>query len=1406
MKMPIKTSAITLSSAIIFSLLTLWLIDSWIKYPLFFFEIATIILLFAILTDCDLKISVKSQIITRNMSFSLFLDLIFIFSSITLLIVNAIQTSLGIVQVVLSLLCTSLLSGFALLNIFGFRQHFSYLETLVLSSISSYALTAFVTLAFIPVQENMRIPLILSAFILLGFASVIKNAKTKSHSTKRSFTKGIDALAIILALLFYALSFCFIYPGFALLSGTDLSRHYAHSIVLWRTPEIYIGSANLLAHLHESAFISLANPSLISAQTALATLNLMLPLAFYIMAKKHLEKVDARLPSLATLFWTLFTNSFGGYAWIYFANLKLSSAGQTQLQLLSSTAQKTYNGTVYGIFGLWYVPATISFVFLMALIFLLGSKELSKTKYFGLLSVLTASLYLTHVTEAVVFALFLAVYGFISKNDNYRTNDAICSTIIGLIIVIAVYYALSQLTPRFIVNASLLMSIIGPLTASALSLIFRRCIRPKLPSIQKTFRVNRTFLVKTLVSALFVAYVVAILSWISLVGSFHTWQVDTIGLVPWFMYPIMLGVNGLLAIIALYYLAENRTPYKVFAFFIAFMIFAFTAGRTVSTINLYFFDAGHWEKRFIWFIKISLAMLAPLPVIYVIDKIRNIEDLKVNTQRVLCLFLIGIIVLYGISTTFLNLEYWTEIANNTANHPSPTEMDAINAFKRILDNDPRTWLATVTARSSAVATFAAPTDMLDLKQLLYTAYGHEMAFIQLYRHPAYGHPYIYLHNRDQEQLGPFSDRFFANYLSMLPMVFGNSEVKIYNASKPSPPQPNSDTVLILPLDRGLCSEETFYPVYSMLSQGFYNYTVAYDLDEKIFNAKIIILAYDPPSEKIKTSVYQDSFNQTISSWAVVKGSWQMIYGGLFGGEVGKYGEGIILSQVSAQNFTAFFKAKPLSGNMTVANYVSLVYSWVDQKNYRIAEIMFSQDGYIYVHFRIIINGVEQAIPIWPGTKTSLKWDFGNEYNITVTVNGTLNQISINNKPYLSIELENIPGRIGLRYFRFYQITFDDFTINYTIKLNLRATEDYTNFLQLGGKILILNTNGYNFFAHNLLTSTNNTLNAEKIEGSSTTINLPKQILMQKLTLKDSTASILSSYVGHDGETPYIIRQNYGEGELFYVNIYPLSDAIRKTENPSTFYPVLGKLLDDLNLAKLDENFLLTTDGYVKAINLSGNSKVETSSLLFPTDLVLRQLDINTTNELITLYNVTDIQIKSNSNLIIEAEHFTIENGQGFYAILKLNSTIIVKPSKGLIEIKATTEKDKIQITGIEKLSMTPKGSVNMLARTPEMSTNQVTFIEFYPSISLQWTTRTYGQNLRVTGLTSFQIMLSDSYTILKSVKLGHSFARDPPITMFDELSTIPTAIFWTLSLLPVFLGAALIYTSKRTQQVMNEKL
>ena len=294
------------------------------------------------------------------------------------------------------------------------------------------------------------------------------------------------------------------------------------------------------------------------------------------------------------------------------------------------------------------------------------------------------------------------------------------------------------------------------------------------------------------------------------------------------MYPLILGITGLLATVALYHIFKNSQLYRPLRLFVLFLFFVFIAGIFVSVLNLYFFNVEYWEKRFVWFIKLPLAFLAPIPVILFIDKLK--KSVSENKKTAITIFLIGTICLYGVSTTFLNIEYWQFTSTNSANYPSSGEIGAIAAFKKILDNDPRAWSSTVTSASVSMITSTAPADMLVLRQLLYAVHTPEMVLTQLYRNPFLSHPYIYLDNRDITYLlNNYPDQFLSQYLlPTLPSAFSNSEVKIYNVSQLSPPQSTSGNALLIPFDKSVADEQSVLTAYYALSYGHYNYTVDYD--------------------------------------------------------------------------------------------------------------------------------------------------------------------------------------------------------------------------------------------------------------------------------------------------------------------------------------------------------------------------------------------------------------------------------------------------------------------------------------------------------------------------------------------------------------------------------------------------
>ena len=145
-------------------------------------------------------------------------------------------------------------------------------------------------------------------------------------------------------------------------------------------------------------------------------------------------------------------------------------------------------------------------------------------------------------------------------------------------------------------------------------------------------------------------------------------------------------------------------------------------------------------------------------------------------------------------------------------------------------------------------------------------------------------------------------------------------------------------------------------------------------------------------------------------------------------------------------------------------------------------------------------------------KTDLHWNLNDEYNVKLTVNGTLREVSINGTS-LTSESENIQGQIGLGYYRFSDIAFDNFSVNYSNSLNLRSVDDYVKYLNSGGRLIVLNTNGYEFFGTGLFSISNSTKNIQTIESNAAEISLPYELPTPLITAKNENEITISSYGG-----------------------------------------------------------------------------------------------------------------------------------------------------------------------------------------------------------------------------------------------------------------------------------------------------
>jgi hypothetical protein len=1364
-----------------FSSVTLWLVDSWIKYPLFLFEIAVIIIFVLIINDYDVKISAKRLIKLENIPAGTIIDLTLMSSSLILLIANTFQISIGLIQPILSLLCTSMLSGYALLNISGIRQYFSTLEIIVLSYATSYMFTAFIALASLLLPEITRIILIPSIFIGLGTASTLKHRKNKIYSTsKKSFTKNIDALAITLALAFYAFSFYLVYPNLALLPGTDISRYYASSIVLWRTPELYSTFQYILAHSHESTLIKLSSAQITVIQTVLVLLNLMIPIAFYTMAKNYTESIDPRLPAVSTIFYS----TFSGFAWIYLARLKLEGARGSTLSLLDIVNDKAYNGAMYLAQPLlWFVPLSMSFTILIVQLMLLKKLYIGKKCFIPLFSLLSIASYMIHVTEAVIFSLFLSFYALFSKDAGLRVDDALKASIIGFVFL-DIFHTILQCT--FAKPLGFSINTILFLTTLILAFVY---VYRRLATLNKLTKPLFRLTVKSIAAAIFYvvafAYMLGFIVWIVGVPSFHTWMIVDVGSIPWFIYPVFLGIVGLMMLASLYYLLQNSKEKGPIMLFIALVVFSFIFGKTLTFINVNFFDAGYWEKRFTAYFYLASAVIAPIAVVRLFDDIRlRWSGIK---KTLVAIMFVCLIVVYGLQSTFIVVEYWNNVS---ANKPSQEELDAVNFLASIINKDKYAYTITLTGYSDGILSFSAPPYKLTGMQIVCTAESPEMPLLSLKAHNL-SHAYLYMHKRDFDVLNRYGGSWLARHLiPMLPTVYRNSEVAIYNISSVSFPQLNSNAALVAPFDGSIDPIEGWLYAYDILSLGEYNYTTVYDLDYKALTYDTVILSFDPPSNNILEKSFNDDFSSELG-WKPVSGTWQYVSNGLQAGRQGEYQDAVILSPISAQNFTASLSFKPLEGDTKVANYVSIIFDWEDEKNYKCAGLLFDSNGVIYAYVSSCADGKVTVYPPWLGLSTGLKWQFGNSYNLTVSVTGENVSLYVDGTKYLSTETAINGGQLGVRSTRFYKVVFTSFKADTLTLLRLRDVSDYLDYVEGGGRLIILNTNGYGYFAERMLARDNSTIEAYEVSGSPQSVALPAKVTVPALSPKAEGMKAIANYKSQNGFSAYAVREKVGSGEIVYVNLYPIIETIEQTQEKATFYSLLGKLLQPAEVRLEPFKYVpppLTAT--FREVEMSGEVRVNTSSVLFPIKVDFEKVKVvDNGGKTSSIFNVTGLRLFNYGNISISSSNLTLSEGGGFYLKLKFKDDAIItfEDSPASI-VLITKDGNTIRFDDVKSIIIGNSDQIELYTREPTITVQGSAFFkELYSSGTIYQTTRAQGQDLKINGTIALKVYLSDIYSWTSSFDASGRFERTPPPLLYDELTSLPQAVFWSIILAPIFL-------------------
>ena len=788
----------------------------------------------------------------------------------------------------------------------------------------------------------------------------------------------------------------------------------------------------------------------------------------------------------------------------------------------------------------------------------------------------------------------------------------------------------------------------------------------------------------------------------------------------------------------------------------------FLIGRLVSFVSINLFIVDYWEKRFVTLMFLIACLFAPIPLI----KFR--EHFNRNGHRVLksaaITSMLSVLILLGFSSTAVQSEFWFSFVNGKNFKLSEEELEAIGFLKDVFEKDNRAFTITPSPYSKEILTLAVPAYQFTKPDISIFSKYPDVPLLTLASHNL-DHAYIYMHDRDFKRLENQVPHGWLDQhlIPLLPVVFSNQEVTIYNATKVSYPLPNSETTLIIPSDP---HESKWFYAYDIVAQSGKNYTVKFDKDTQALKGKNVILSFDPTEGY---SFYDNFSSSTNGKWDIVSGTgkWEPNAGALEVGDNIRHSlKNNILSPVISptnSNISTSFALKDL--NSSDPTYASIIHSWIDSKNYKVAgvtlypkanESLGSSTSYeIYAYFATVVNGEEFWDPPWPGSKIGLDWDPGDPIRITLSLRANSQGLNVNGMDYLhkdfnSSNSSNKVGPVGLSFGRVHDGEFHYFSVEGQDKLDFARISEYISYANSGGNLTVLNTNGQNgaiadYLFNELLPKDNaKILNATLISNASD--NILRLDTAANIKSMDASATSYNNRVVPLSSSVFSLESEIGRGKLTYINLYPLLSNLEENNISSgaTTYTVLRNISDLIKGGEEIRSFrpnLNDIAPFFREVYGTGDRmEINAESAVFPADLEFSKLTVmQGDNNLTSLRNITSIEIDGYRNITMNARHsyMSITDGKGLYSKIYLNSLVDDSRFDLFFEdnatVKASDADQSFRFENVSGISSTGKNqNMNLLLRQPTIKIvdGDLTIKELHSTGQLYEETGSLGDDLK----------------------------------------------------------------------------
>ena len=737
----------------------------------------------------------------------------------------------------LAVCVTYIVPGYALTELMGLpTRDLDPLEKLCFSFSYSFISSFFLSLILAPL-EPWTTGLICA--VLFFFLALVLNIKALNGLRKklRKRTEVISAdlgelAALTTSLFFFIFMVAYCYPAMMNLLDLDIFE-MARCVGIWlRTPDllatVYPGFI-----LSEAIAFVLSGASVEIFQSIIELLNIFLIFSFFLVAKAIFRYSDRRLPALATLLFTF----FAGLGWLYLFLKGLTYDG-THQELMRLAVQKTYMDIRHGgavDFFLWYRPRSTALILLLMLLYSVLTRTRRKPWRYRLnLALLSTSLFITHFVEYLLFSASLLIPVMFRVAEELKLKEAIegllCSWLfIGLVYGISQVYGLINLMSMIPIS---LMVILTILYLGALMVL--RLWKLRLTLSERYIRA----LCKALVPITIFLYLSATLAWLDQVQEFTIASVRAVGFLPWFFYPVLLGLITPMAVIGLNIVTDRRIrlTHDALSLLTSLTISSLVMGKFVAFFNMAFFYTGYMEWRFLKYVFVVLCPLAA-PCL-----IRMASWAKHKRGELILSGSLTLLILAGSLSVYYTVEKW--VMEVEVKEIQSEEEEALNYLRSLTNSMRVSKVLTVSPASLYVVEKANPTFVVEHQaRAIWMSSTPELALsILLDGRLRSGDKYIiYMHDRDwaTAQLSYEEGFLFSHLLQLAYEAFENQKVSVYLIPQFFPPREEASAVLVVPEDVPLA-----FMSYDMLSFGLFDYTTALEFDPDILNADFIILPLD----------------------------------------------------------------------------------------------------------------------------------------------------------------------------------------------------------------------------------------------------------------------------------------------------------------------------------------------------------------------------------------------------------------------------------------------------------------------------------------------------------------------------------------------------------------------------------